>query len=163
MKEKKSQLTLYILIAMVLGALLGYIVYYKAMHSLEAIAAGDKFNAATLTQGFADKIKLLTTIFLRLIQMIISPLVFCTLAVGIAKLGDMKSVGRVGGRAMLWFISASLVSLALGTLLVNLFQPGHAIDINSNVNHGSASDIISHTQEFSLQSFIEHVFPKSVI
>lgn len=148
---------------MVLGALLGYIVYYRAMHSPEALAAGDKFVPATLTQGFADKIKLLTTIFLRLIQMIISPLVFCTLAVGIAKLGDMKSVGRVGGRAMLWFISASLVSLALGTILVNLFQPGKAIDINNNVNKGTASDIISHTQEFSLQSFIEHVFPKSVI
>ncbi len=165
MKEKKSQLTLFILIAMVLGALLGYIVYYNAMHSEAALAAqktGTKFDPASLTKGFADKIKLLTTIFLRLIQMIISPLVFCTLAVGIAKLGDMKSVGRVGGRAMLWFISASLVSLALGTLLVNLFQPGHAIAL-SNVGNGSASDIISHTQEFSLQSFIEHVFPKSVI
>lgn len=162
MKEKKSKLTLYILIAMVLGAILGYIVYYRAMHSAEAIKAGKDFDVSVLTQGFAEKIKLLTTIFLRLIQMIISPLVFCTLAVGIAKLGDMKSVGRVGGRAMLWFISASLISLALGTLLVNLFQPGHAIDLK-NAHHGAASDIISHTQEFSLQSFIEHVFPKSVI
>lgn len=165
MKEKKSRLTLYILVAMVLGAILGYIVYYRAMNSPEAIAAknaGLEFNAATLTKGFSDKIKLLTTIFLRLIQMIISPLVFCTLAVGIAKLGDMKSVGRVGGRAMLWFMSASLVSLALGTILVNLFQPGHAIALNTP-NHSSASDIISHTQEFSLQSFVEHVFPKSVV
>jgi len=165
MKEKKSRLTLYILIAMVLGALLGYVMYYKAMHSPEAIAAQRahvKFDPATLTQGFADKISLLTTIFLRLIQMIIAPLVFCTLAVGIAKLGDMKSVGRVGGRAMIWFLSASLVSLALGTLLVNLFQPGHAI-ILDKANHKSAADIILHTQEFSLQTFVEHVFPKSVI
>ncbi|MFT4205291.1 MAG: dicarboxylate/amino acid:cation symporter [Chitinophagaceae bacterium] len=165
MKGEKNRLTQYILIAMVLGALTGYVVYYRAMHSDAALAAekvGSVFDPATLTQGFADKIKLLTTIFLRLIQMIIAPLVFCTLAVGIAKLGDLKSVGRVGGRAMLWFISASLVSLLLGTLLVNLFQPGQAIALNA-ANHGAGSDIIAHTQEFSLQTFVGHVFPKSVI
>ncbi|WP_447642241.1 MULTISPECIES: dicarboxylate/amino acid:cation symporter [Chitinophagaceae] len=163
MKEKKSRLTLYIIIAMILGAIVGYIVYYRAMHSSEAQAAGANFEPATLTQGFADKVKVLTTIFLRLIQMIISPLVFCTLAVGIAKLGDLKSVGRVGGRAMLWFISASLVSLTIGTLMVNLFQPGRAISLDKVHHTGSASDIISHTQEFSLQSFVEHMFPKSVV
>ena len=165
MKEKKSKLTLYILIAMVLGAMVGYIVYYRAMHSdaaLSAQRAGVRFDPSVLTQDFATKAKLLTTIFLRLIQMIISPLVFCTLAVGIAKLGDLKSVGRVGGRAMLWFVSASLVSLALGTLLVNLFQPGHAISLDMP-GTGSASDIVSHTQEFSLSSFVEHVFPKSLV
>ena len=56
--------------------------------------------------------------------MIIAPLVFSTLVVGIAKLGNIKTVGRVGGKAMLWFISASLASLLLGMLLVNIFQPG---------------------------------------
>ena len=77
-------------------------------------------------QKFSTNIKLLTTIFLRLVQMIIAPLVFSTLVVGIAKLGDLKTVGRVGGKAMLWFISASLVSLLLGLVLVNFFQPGTA-------------------------------------
>jgi Na+/H+-dicarboxylate symporter len=93
--------------------------------------------------------------------MIIAPLVFCTLVVGIAKLGDLKTVGRVGGKALLWFVSASLVSLLLGMFLVNLFQPGHAIDL-SNADTAGAKDLIGKTQEFSLARFVEHVVPKSV-
>ncbi|MDP4264835.1 MAG: dicarboxylate/amino acid:cation symporter [Bacteroidota bacterium] len=120
-------------------------------------------GSATITsvQSFSDNIKLLTTIFLRLVQMIIAPLVFCTLVVGIAKLGDLKTVGRVGGKALLWFISASLISLLLGLLLVNLFQPGHAIDL-SVADTSGAKELIGKTQEFSLPRFVEHVFPKSV-
>ena len=86
-----------------------------------------KISSADFIKKFSENIKLLTTIFLRLVQMIIAPLVFCTLVVGIAKLGDLKTVGRVGGKALLWFVSASLVSLLLGMFLVNLFQPGHAL------------------------------------
>jgi Na+/H+-dicarboxylate symporter len=93
--------------------------------------------------------------------MIIAPLVFCTLVVGIAKLGDLKSVGRVGGKALLWFVSASLVSLLLGMVLVNIFQPGHAINMSVADTTG-AKDLIGKTQEFSLPKFVEHVFPKSL-
>ena len=115
----------------------------------------------TTLQSFSDNIKLLTTIFLRLVQMIIAPLVFTTLVVGIAKLGDLKAVGRVGGKAMLWFISASLISLLLGLVLVNFFHPGTAIDL-SNADTAGAKELIGKTQEFSLPKFVEHVFPKSV-
>src|SRR3954462_12830206 len=101
-KTKRSRLTLYIVIAMIVGILVGYIIHANC--STEFI------------KDFSPKIKLLATIFLRLVQMIIAPLVFATLVVGIAKLGDLKTVGRVGGKAMIWFISASLVSLALGLL-----------------------------------------------
>lgn len=93
--------------------------------------------------------------------MIIAPLVFSTLVVGIAKLGDLKTVGRIGGKALLWFVSASLVSLLLGMLLVNFFHPGTAIDLRE-ADVAGAKDLIGKTQEFSLQKFIEHVFPKSV-
>ena len=144
---KKNQLTIFILIAMILGVLIGYIVHENS--SEKSIIK------------FSDNIKLLTTIFLRLVQMIIAPLVFCTLVVGIAKLGDLKSVGRIGGKALLWFVSASLVSLLLGLFLVNLFQPGHAIDL-SNADVGGAKDLIGATGEFSLSKFVEHVFPKSI-
>ena len=72
---------------------------------------------------FSKNIKLLSNIFIRLVQMIIAPLVFTTLVVGIGKLGDMKTVGRVGGKAILWFICASLISLLIGFLLVNYFKP----------------------------------------
>src|SRR6187549_2595379 len=145
---KGNRLTIFILLAMVLGVLTGYIVHEKS--SPESI------------QKFSTNIKLLTTMFLRLVQMIIAPLVFTTLVVGIAKLGDLKSVGRVGGKAMLWFISASLVSLLLGLVLVNFFHPGTVIDL-SNADTAAAKDLVSKTQEFSLQKFVEHVFPKSFI
>ncbi len=145
--KKGNRLTLYILIAMVLGVAVGYYVHEN--------------SSAELTKKFSDNTKLLTTIFLRLVQMIIAPLVFCTLVVGIAKLGDLKTVGRVGGKALLWFISASLASLLLGLLLVNLFHPGTSIDL-SIADTAGAKDLIGKTQEFSLARFVEHVIPKSV-
>src|SRR6195952_4209515 len=104
-RANRNRLTIFILIAMFAGILLGY-----AVHKNATPAYADTFSA---------NIKLLTTIFLRLVQMIIAPLVFSTLVVGIAKLGDLKTVGRIGGKALLWFVSASLVSLLLGMLLVN--------------------------------------------
>jgi Na+/H+-dicarboxylate symporter len=146
--SKGNRLTIFILVAMALGIATGYLVHKQS--SPEAIAT------------FSTNIKLLTTIFLRLVQMIIAPLVFCTLVVGIAKLGDLKTVGRVGGKALLWFVSASLVSLLLGMALVNFFKPGMAIDL-SNADTAGAKDLIGKTQEFSLAKFVEHVFPKSVI
>jgi Na+/H+-dicarboxylate symporter len=120
---------------------------------------GTAFIAAV--QSFSDNIKLLTTIFLRLVQMIIAPLVFCTLVVGIAKLGDLRTVGRVGGKALLWFVTASLASLLLGMMLVNFFHPGTSIDL-SNADTAGAKELIGKTQEFSLPKFVEHVFPKSI-
>lgn len=148
MKGVSSKLTTYILIAMALGILTGYLVHTQA-------------DPATI-KSFSSNIKLLTTIFLRLVQMVIAPLVFTTLVVGIAKLGDLSVVGRVGGKALLWFVSASLISLLLGMVLVNFFQPGSAINLDTADVEG-AKDLIGKTQEFSLQKFIEHVFPKSFI
>lgn len=148
MKGVSSKLTTYILIAMALGILTGYLVHTQA-------------DPATI-KSFSSNIKLLTTVFLRLVQMVIAPLVFTTLVVGIAKLGDLSVVGRVGGKALLWFVSASLVSLLLGMVLVNFFQPGAAINLDTADVEG-AKDLIGKTQEFSLQKFIEHVFPKSFI
>ena len=146
--KKGNRLTLYILIAMVLGVFTGYLIHENS-------------SPETIT-SFSTNIKLLATIFLRLVQMIIAPLVFTTLVVGIAKLGDLKSVGRVGGKAMLWFISASLISLLLGLVLVIFFHPGTAIDL-SMADTAGAKDLLGKTQEFSIQKFVEHVFPKSVI
>jgi Na+/H+-dicarboxylate symporter len=145
---KKSRLTLYILIAMVLGIIAGYYV-------------NTNYEADT-RKAFADNVKLLTTIFLRMVQMIIAPIVFSTLVVGIAKLGDMKTVGRVGGKAMLWFITASLVSLGLGLLLVNIFQPGVGANI-ANTDMTAVSDLMEKSKGFSLAKFVEHVVPRSVI
>ena len=145
--QKSNRLTLYIIISMVAGVLLGYLIHEN--------------SSPAFVESFSKNIKLLTTVFLRLVQMIIAPLVFSTLVVGIAKLGDLQSVGRVGGKALLWFITASLTSLLLGMLLVNFLQPGVGMDL-ANADVSGAKELVGKTQEFSLIKFVEHVFPKSV-
>lgn len=145
---KGNRLTLYIIIAMILGIIVGYIININA--SQEVIAA------------FSKNVKLLSNIFIRLVQMIIAPLVFSTLVVGIAKLGNLQAVGRVGGKAILWFVTASLISLLLGMFLVNVFQPGHHIDLTLGDTSG-LEDLKGNTQHFSLENFVVHVIPKSFI
>lgn len=102
---------------------------------------------------------ILSDIFLRLIKMIVAPLVFTTLVVGVAKVGDIKAVGRIGSKTLLWFLSATLVSLLLGMLLVNFFKPGEAMHLmlpDDNVSTGVKGAALS------LREFISHVFPKSI-
>ena len=142
-----SGLTGQILISMVLGAALGIIIH----NSISPEAA----------QNFSNKIKILATIFIRLVQMIISPLVFTTLVVGIAKLGDIKAVGRIGGKAMGWFFTASFISLLLGMFFVNVLEPGVGLNL-SNVDMGSVSEVTAKTQNISFENFIEHIVPKSI-
>ena len=113
-------------------------------------------------KDFSPKIKLLATLFIRMVQMIIAPLVFSTLVVGIAKLGDLKTVGRVGGKAMIWFVSASLISLALGLILVTITKPGVGVNI-ANVDVEGAKDLMGKTKEFSLEKFVEHIIPRSLM
>jgi Na+/H+-dicarboxylate symporter len=140
-------LTGQILIAMLLGAVLGVII-----HNTVSTEGALEFSA---------KIKMLATIFIRLVQMIISPLVFTTLVVGIAKLGDIKAVGRIGGKALGWFFTASFISLMIGMLYVNLLKPGVGLNL-SNVDLATASDVTAKTQSLSFENFIEHIVPKSI-
>ncbi|HEX9979173.1 MAG TPA: cation:dicarboxylase symporter family transporter [Flavobacterium sp.] len=143
-----SNLTVQILIAMLLGAVLGIYIH----NNLSAEAAKD----------FSGYIKMLATVFIRLVQMIISPLVFTTLVVGIAKLGDIKAVGRIGGKALAWFFTASFISLLIGLFFVNLLKPGSGLNL-SDVDLSTASEVTEKTQVFSAQNFIEHIIPKSIV
>lgn len=93
--------------------------------------------------------------------MIVAPLVFCTIVVGISKMGDMKMVGRVGGKAMLWFISASLVSLLVGLIWINVLKPGDVSTLDLS-NTANASDLIANSQKLTLAEFVNHVIPKSL-
>ena len=145
-KQKRSFLTIYILLAMLLGAILGSIIHTYYPH---------------LANNFSQNIKLLATIFIRLVQMIIAPLVFTTLVVGIAKLGDIRAVGRIGGKALAWFFSASFVSLLIGMFWVNFLHPGVGLNL-SDIDVSTASDVTDKTQSFSIQNFIEHIIPKSI-
>jgi len=145
MKRKLPQAA-WILIAMVAGVIIGYMIF---------ISYPDKKTAAQI----AGYVSIVSDIFLRLIKMIIAPLVFSTLVVGIAHMGNAASVGRVFGKAIGWFITASLVSLLLGLALANLLQPGHNLglplpDIGASANLA--------TSKFTLKDFISHLVPKSV-
>jgi Na+/H+-dicarboxylate symporter len=191
--EKKSKLTLYIIVALVLGIVLGFILnksYLKEENQvlttidlkLEKINAdivhgSDTIQIAQLRgekkglnqernavlksrEEKVEPFSLLADIFLRLIKMIVAPLVFTTLVVGVAKLGDIKAVGRIGGKTMLWFVSASLMSLLMGMVLVNIFEPGIAMklpvpDVNDDLG-------LSHAG-LSLKEFLFHIFPASVV
>lgn len=130
---------------------------------LEKVSKSENGSPASIENidSFAEKIKLLGTIFIRLVQMIIAPLVFSTLVVGIAKMGDMKMVGRVGGKAMAWFITASLVSLSVGLVLVNWLKPGKGTSIQME-DVSAADDLLKNTSSFSLEHFVTHVVPKSI-
>ncbi|AVG16183.1 dicarboxylate/amino acid:cation symporter [Chromobacterium vaccinii] len=145
MKSKK--LTALILVGMLLGILVGYLFRQHA---------GD--DAAAI-KSFVDGMSILTDIFLRLIKMIIAPLVISTLVVGIAKMGDAKSVGRIGGKTMGWFICASLASLTLGLIMVNILKPGVALNLPLPDMHADSG---IKAGAISLKDFVTHAIPKSV-
>src|SRR6202163_2916006 len=143
----RSRLTTIIFIAMVLGILTGY-----ACNTLWP----DPKTAAAI----AGYISLMTDIFLRLIKMIIAPLVFTTLVVGVAHMGDTKAIGRIGGKAMIWFISASLVSLLLGLVLVNLLRPGD--NLNLPLPDAQAATNLK-VASLSAKDFVAHLVPRSIV
>ncbi len=140
-------LTTQIIIAMVLGAILGVSVFH--------------YTDLGTAKSFSSSIKILATIFIRLVQMLIAPLVFTTLVVGIAKLGDVKSVGRIGGKALGWFFTASFISLCIGMFWVNVLKPGVGLNL-SDVDVQSVGEVTEKTHSFSVQNFVEHIFPKSI-
>ena len=143
-----GNLTFQILIAMFFGAVLGIIIHNNI--SVES------------AKEFSSYIKIFATIFIRLVQMIISPLVFTTLVVGIAKLGDIKAVGRIGGKALGWFFTASLISLLIGLFFVNVLKPGEGLNL-SNIDASAAEEVTKNSTVFSAQNFIEHIIPKSIV
>jgi Na+/H+-dicarboxylate symporter len=146
-----KRLTRYILIALVLGIIAGW-----AINS--AIDDGSPEAAARL-KDIAGYLSIVTTLFLRLIKMIIAPLVFSTLVGGIAHMGDVAALGRVGIRSLFWFICASLVSLTLGLILVHLFSPG--VGLNLPLPAATAASGVE-TTGFNLNDFVTHVVPASI-
>src|SRR6201986_391125 len=143
----RSTLTTIILIGMLLGIVVGY-----ACHTMWP----DPATAKTI----ASYISLMTDIFLRLIKMIIAPLVFSTLVVGVAHMGDPKTVGRIGLKAMGWFVSASLVSLLLGLVLVNLLRPGD--NLNLPLPDAQAATNLK-VASLSAKDFVAHLVPRSIV
>ncbi len=142
----KLKLTTWIMIAMILGIVAGYICN---------VAAPD----AKTAKDIAGYFNVVTDVFLRLIKMIIAPLVFATLVAGIASTGDSKAVGRIGLKAMAWFVTASLVSLGLGLVMVGILRPGENLGLPLP-DAGAATNL--KTASLNVKDFITQVFPKSV-
>ncbi|GAB3719270.1 dicarboxylate/amino acid:cation symporter [Spirosoma lituiforme] len=136
-------LTTRIFLGMVLGIAIGY------------------FFPAT-TSGFSGTdLNILSKIFLRLIKMIIGPLVFATLVVGIAKLGDFGTVGRIGLKTLAYFYFATILSLVVGLLVVNIMKPGEVMSITRLPAKGT--DVGVTVQKFTLETFFTHIVPTSFI
>ena len=145
----RRRFTLIVLAAMVLGIATGAV-----CHAMNP----DPAAAAALASDFS----LITDIFLRLIKMIIAPLVFATLVVGIAHMEDSASIGRVGIKSIGWFMAASVVSLSLGALMVSLLHPGtgmHLVVPTVPIDPKAAVD----ASTFTIKDFIAHVFPTSIV
>lgn len=142
----RNRLTAFILAGMVLGVITGF--------AANIWVGGDK----ALAKDVAGYFHLLADIFLHLIKMIIAPLVFSTLVAGIAHMGDSAALGRIGGRALAWFIIASLISLTLGLIFVNFFAPGEGLNL---VRSGVDSGV--NTEALNFKDFVLHVFPTSMV
>ena len=145
MTKKKFPMAAYILTAMVLGIGVGYMIF---------VSYPDK-KTATQIAGY---ISIMSDVFLRLIKMLIGPLVFSTLVVGIAHMGDAKSVGRIFAKALGWFVIASMVSLLLGLVLANLLHPGKDLGLPLP-DIGAATNL--KTASFTLKEFVTHLVPRS--
>jgi Na+/H+-dicarboxylate symporter len=141
------RLTLFIIAALVIGIIVGTLLHGTV---------NDPTALATIASGFS----ILTDLFLRLIKMIIALLVFATLVGGIAHMGEGGGLGRIGLRTIGWFLGASLVSLTLGLILVNLLRPGTGLALPLPPA-GAESGVDAHP--FSLAEFASHLVPASPI
>lgn len=157
----KNRITLYILIAMALGIFIGYLIniFVPEVAEVHTGKTNGSFLSGITREGVLQPFSLLADVFLRLVKMIIAPLVFSTLVVGVAKQGNINAVGRIGGKTMLWFITFSLISLVMGMLLVNTFLPGIAMHLPLP---DAAGTKVAHAS-LSLKEFISHIFPTSII
>src|SRR5579864_4269665 len=112
--------------------------------------------------GFAESIKPLADIFLRMIKMIIAPLLFSTLVVGIAGTGDLKAMGRIGLKAIVYFEVATTVALFIGLFLVNVFQPGAGVAAPAVTASPSDVQALAASQKHAWDFFVQ-LFPTSVV
>jgi Na+/H+-dicarboxylate symporter len=143
----RKGLTLLVFLATLLGAGFGL-----ACHAL----IQDSATMATITQSLG----LITTIFLRGVKMLIAPLVLATLISGVGRMGHAGDIGRVALRAMSWFVAASLVSLAIGLIMVELISPGVGLHLQASA--GTATDVLK-APPMSVSGFLTNLVPTSIL
>jgi Na+/H+-dicarboxylate symporter len=142
----KLNITYKIFIGMILGIIVGFFLNNTYSTDAEFLAQiGGYFN-------------LLSKVFLRMIKMIIGPLIFSILTVGIAKLGDFKLVGRIGAKTLGYFYFATILSLLTGLIAVNILKPGRMMKLDLPA---AGADTGIEAKKMTLENFITHVFPES--
>jgi Na+/H+-dicarboxylate symporter len=110
-------------------------------------------------QTLASALSLVTDLFLRLIKMVIAPLVFTTLVLGVAKMENAAAIGRMTAKTLGWFFIASLISLMLGTVLADIMRPGAALHLHPEAVAATAM----HASAFDLKTFLTHLVPQSIV
>lgn len=183
MFKKKNRLITIIIFSMIFGIILGYGINKSITDNTpkleqsyiqkvskgnpqiekqvsEAITIIEKDNLKQAKKKVASHYSILSDIFLRLIKMIIAPLVLAVLVMGVAKVGDFKSVGRIGGKTIIYFTFATLLALSLGLIIVNLFEPGKVMALDLPPATAEAG-VKANGQD--AKNFIAHVVPDSII
>ena len=145
----KHRLTWFVVIAMVTGPLFGLFLHAQ-------------LGPGARTEAVAANLSLVTTAFLHLIKMVIAPLVFSTLTVGVARMEDTASIARVGAKTMGWFIFASMVSMTIGVILVQLFEPGVGLPLPSPAA-GAAAAAVPAAVTPQLKDILDHIIPTSIV
>ena len=113
---------------------------------------------------FGESLKPLGDAFIKLVKMIIAPVIFLTVVTGIAGMNDMKSVGRVAGKAMLYFLTFSTLALVVGMIIANIIQPGAGLNIDpSTLQSAKVSEYVSKAQESSMIAFFMNIIPTTVL
>ena len=143
----RHRLMKHIMIAIVLGIIIGWMFNNYAESTEEA-------------KKIAAYMNIITDVFLRLIKMIIAPLVFATIVSGIVSMGGSSSVGSITIKAMVWFISAAVISLLIGMVFVNIFQIG--VGLNLTVPAEAVQSGLN-TSGFTFKAFITNIVPKSFV
>ncbi len=178
---KKNKLITLILLAMLVGLLTGFLVnrsikterYHVDRQKIAAItqlekkkaaeAALDKLEGQFFVQTkkeIASRFSVLSDIFLHLIKMIIAPLVLAVLVLGVAKVGDFSSVGRIGLKTLVYFTCATLIALALGLVVVNIFEPGKVMHLDIPA---AGEQVGVQASKQTAKNFIDHVIPESLM
>ncbi|MCL2894461.1 dicarboxylate/amino acid:cation symporter [Brenneria tiliae] len=145
---QRQKLLIQIVIAILLGIFIGWLCH--------------QYLDGGRAKEIASYFNMVTDIFLRLIKMIIAPLVFSTLVSGLASMGNSSAVGRIGLKAMTWFITASFLSLLIGMVLANFFQPGGGMNLEVPATAAHVATGLN-TDGFTLKNFISHIFPRSIV
>jgi len=138
--------------------------YFKHLYFQVLLAIGLGVLVGWLDPGLGVKLKPLGDGFIKLVKMLIAPIIFCTIVSGIAGMGDLKKIGRLGGKALLYFEVVTTFALAIGLLVANLLKPGAGI--NADVTTLDASAIASYTKAAASQSTVEfmlHIIPDAFL